>query len=134
MYDYEGIQNVVYRLFPDTTYDNAGRKRHYNAGVGYDVSRQLLRLVIAHVDEHDYNDTIKQLKLQYDGSSNMEVDELNLLYYLLVELESETHTATCECCGRVFDYDSKDILEKVYYKADIQIPTKCLDCMEWEEN
>lgn len=128
---YEGIKETVYRLFPDVIYDN-GVARHYNVNLGYNTSRQLIRLVAAHKDEHDYNDTIKQLKLQYDGSSNMEVDEINLLYYLMVDLEVETHTAVCECCGRVFDYDSAEVLREIYYKMNVQIPTICVGCAEEE--
>ena len=128
---YEGIKPVIYRLFPDVIYD-AGVARHYNAQLGYKPSRQLIQLVAAHKDEHDYNDTIKQLKLQYDGPSNMPVDELNLLYYIYVGLEAETHTAICECCGRVFDYDTLDLAVEVYKNLDVQIPTKCLECTEEE--
>jgi hypothetical protein len=124
---YEGIKETVYRLFPNVVYDN-GIARHYNAQLGYNTSRQLIRLVAAHKDEHDFNDTIKQLKLRYDGPSNMEVDELNLLYYMCVGLEAETHTAICECCGRVFDYDTLALAVEVYKNLNVQIPTKCLEC------
>lgn len=127
---YEGINETVYRLFPDTVYDPGGVERHYNAELGYDISRRLIRLVAAHKDEHDFEDTIKQLKLQYDGPSNMEVDELNLLFYLMVELPHETHTAICEDCGRVFDYDSLEMAVGVYENLDIHIPTKCTVCEE----
>ena len=128
---YEGIKDTIYRLFPDTVY-KAGSFRCYNAGLGYDTSRQLIRLVAAHKDEHDFNDTIKQLKLRYDGTSNMEVDELNLLYYMLIDLEAETHTAICECCGRVFDYDTLEIAVSVYKNLNVQIPNKCTECTEEE--
>ena len=127
---YEGIQEVVYRLFPDTVYDATGKVRRYNSGLGYDVSRQLLTLVLAHKDENDFNDTIKQLKLRYDGPSNMEVDELNLLFYLMVGLEYETHTAICECCGKVFDYDTPKLIIMAYKNMNITIPTKCQECEE----
>lgn len=126
---YEGIKEIVYRLFPDTVYEN-GVARRYNASLGYGCSRQLIRLVAAHKDEHDFNDTIKQLKLQYDGPSNMPVDELNLLYYMLVGLEAETHTAICECCGRVFDYDTLEMAVSIYKELNVQIPTKCKKCEE----
>lgn len=126
---YEGIKKTVYRLFPNVIHDN-GIARHYNASLGYDTSRQLIRLVAAHKDEHDFNDTIKQLKLRYDGPSNMEVDELNLLYYLMVGLKYETHTAICECCGKVFNYDTPKLIIMVYKNMDITIPTKCQECEE----
>lgn len=126
---YEGIKPVVYRLFPDIVYKN-GVARHYKASLGYNTSRQLIQLVAAHKDEHDYNDTIKQLKLRYDGTSNMEVDELNLLYYMLVDLEAETHTAICECCGRVFDYDTLETAVAIYKDLNIQVPKKCPKCIE----
>ena len=128
---YEGIKKTVYRLFPNVVHDN-GIARHYNANLGYDTSRQLIRLVAAHKDEHDFNDTIKQLKLMYDGTSNMEVDELNLLYYMLINLEAETHTAICECCGRVFDYDTLEMAISIHQNLDIQIPNKCTECTEEE--
>ena len=127
---YEGIKETVYRLFPDTVYDPDGVERHYNAGLGYDTSRQLIQLVAAHKDEHDFNDTIKQLKLRYDGPSNMEVDELNLLFYLMVGLDYETHTNICECCGKVFDYDTPKLIIMAYKNMSITIPTKCQECEE----
>ena len=127
---YEGIQETVYRLFPKVSYDALGMPRRYNPDLGYDVSRRLIRLVAAHKDEHDFNDTIKQLKLRYDGPSNMEVDELNLLFYLMVGLKYETHTAICECCGKVFDYDTPKLIIMAYKNMDVTIPTKCQECEE----
>ena len=129
---YEGIKKTVYRLFPKVSYDALGMPRRYNPDLGYDVSRKLIRLVAAHKDENDFNDTIKQLKLRYDGPSNMEVDELNLLYYMLINLEAETHTAVCECCGRVFDYDTLELAVSIYKNLNIQIPNKCTECTEEE--
>ena len=134
---YEGIKPVIYRLFPNVVHDN-GIARRYNAALdkedeekAYTVSRQLIQLIAKECkDSHTYNAKTKQLKLRYDGGSSMEVDELNLWYYALMGFEPGTHTAICECCGEVFNYDTPELVIMAYKNLNISIPKRCAECEE----
>lgn len=138
---YEGIKKTVYKLFPDTTYDDAGKIRHYNDSLGYDMSRRIIHFISKRKDEADYNQVIQQLKTRYYGVDSSDVDELNLLYYHMLQEPYETHTTICKCCGKVFDYDEAVIAEvydipetALVYELEVDVPRLCKTCQEGYNN